>query len=112
MNLLSFDCCLTLKGSEVRHIHFVKYDRFDKTIYMGTGDEDFECKLYKSVNNGDTWEVVGEGSQLWRAIGLCITPEYLIWGTDAGSVPDKNYILRYNKKTNELENSNNNNLYE
>lgn len=97
-NGLTFEVCLTLDKTTTRHIHFVKYDVFEDAVYMGTGDEDFECTLYKSTDNGDTWEVVGEGSQNWRAIGVCIQEKSLIWGTDAGSVPDQNYAIRMDKQ--------------
>ena len=101
-NGLTFEPCLTLDKTTVRHIHFVKYDLFEKAVYMGTGDEDFECKLYKSVDDGDTWEIVGEGSQNWRAIGVCVQKDFLLWGTDAGSVPDQNYAIKMNKSDNSI----------
>ena len=47
----------------VRHIHFVKYDPYEKCIWLGTGDADEESMLMKSSDNGDTWETVGKGSQ-------------------------------------------------
>lgn len=86
----------------IRHIHFVKYDPFEDCIWLGTGDEDAECFLMRSTDEGDTWETVGSGSQDWRAIGVCFAPECLIWGTDAGSVPDQNHIIRMDRKTRAL----------
>lgn len=86
----------------VRHIHFVKYDPYEKCIWLGTGDADEECFLMKSFDNGDTWEKIGEGSQDWRAIGVCFNQDSLIWGTDAGSVPDQNHIIQMNRETHQL----------
>ncbi len=99
----SFQIILSLKMNEVRHIHFIKYDPYEKCIWLGTGDEDFENLLLRSFDNGDTWERVGGGSQDWRAIGLCFDKDYLTWGTDAGSVPDQNHIIRMNRKTHQIE---------
>ena len=99
----SFQIILTLKESEIRHIHFVKYDPYEKCIWLGTGDEDFENLLMRSFDNGDTWENVGGGSQDWRAIGLCFDETYLTWGTDAGSVPDQNHIIRMDRKSKKIE---------
>ncbi len=99
----SFQIILTLKENEVRHIHFVKYDPYEKCIWLGSGDEDFENLLMRSFDNGDTWEKVGGGSQDWRAIGLCFDERYLTWGTDAGSVPDQNHIIRMDRKTKKIE---------
>lgn len=99
----SFEKILVLDKSEVRHIHFVKYDPYEDCIWLGTGDEDRENKLMRSRDNGETWETVGEGSQDWRAIGICFDEKYLTWGTDAGSVPDQNHIIRMDRQTCKLE---------
>ena len=99
----SFQVILDIPKNEVRHIHFVKYDPYEKCLWLGTGDEDRECKLLRSTDNGDTWECIGEGSQDWRAIGVCFNERYLIWGTDAGSVPDQNHIIRMDRITRKLE---------
>ena len=98
----SFNKILTFKGTEIRHFHFIQYDKYDKSLWLGTGDEDYECKLLRSKNNGDTWETIGEGSQLWRAIGISFTEDAVYWGTDAGSVPDPNYIVRMDRKSGEI----------
>ena len=87
----------------VRHIHFIKHDPYESCLWLGTGDADNECLLMKSLDNGDTWRTIGSGSQVWRTIGVCFTPDSLIWGTDAGSVPDQNHIVRMNRKDNKLD---------
>ncbi len=101
-NGITFETVLTFPKT-VRHIHFVKYDPYEKCLWLGTGDTDEECRLMRSNDNGDNWEIVGEGSQDWRAIGVCFDEKYLIWGTDAGSVPDQNHLVRMDRKTHELE---------
>lgn len=87
----------------VRHIHFIKYDPYENCLWLGTGDADHECFLMRSDDNGDSWQMIGEGSQDWRAIGICFHKDYLIWGTDAGSVPDQNHLVRMRRDTHELE---------
>lgn len=99
----TFQVIYTFKSNEVRHIHFIKWDPYEKCLWMGTGDEDFENLLLRSFDDGTTWEKIGGGTQDWRAIGVCFTKDYLIWGTDAGSVPDPNHIIRMNRKTHALE---------
>lgn len=98
----TFQCIYTFKKDEVRHIHFIKYDPYEKCIWMGTGDKDFENLLLRSFDNGNTWEKIGGGSQKWRAIGLCFSKDYLMWGTDAGSVPDQNYIIKMDRETHKI----------
>ncbi len=102
-NGLSFQTILTFEKHEVRHIHFIQWDSYEKCIWMGTGDKDHECKLMRSVDNGDMWEVIGQGSQLWRAIGISFTEDAIYWGTDAGSVSDRNYIIRMERATRQIE---------
>ena len=87
----------------VRHIHFVKYDPYEDCLWLGTGDADNECFLMRSDDNGDSWEMIGKGSQDWRAIGICFDKDYIIWGTDAGSVPDQNHLIRMNRISHEIE---------
>ncbi len=99
----TFEKIKVFKGGEVRHIHFVKYDPYDNCLWMGTGDEDRENLLLCSHDDGDTWEIVGGGSQDWRAIGVCFNETSLVWGTDAGSVPDQNHVIRMDRKTREIE---------
>ena len=99
---MSFQTVLTFPKT-VRHIHFIKYDPYEKCLWLGTGDADIECYLMRSFDNGDTWETVGTGSQDWRAIGVCFTKDALIWGTDAGSVPDQNHIVCMDRKTQQIE---------
>jgi hypothetical protein len=102
-NGMSFHNILTFAKDEVRHIHFVQWDQYENCLWMGTGDKDYECKLMRSTDNGETWEIVGEGSQLWRAIGVSFTEEALYWGTDAGSVPDPNYIIKMDRINRQVE---------
>jgi len=99
----SFQIVHVFKNFEIRHIHFVKWDPYDNCLWLGTGDEDFENLLLRSFDKGETWEKVGGGSQNWRAIGVCFDKEYLSWGTDAGSVPDQNFIVRLNRQTKAIE---------
>ena len=97
----SFQIILTFPKT-IRHIHFIKYDPYENCIWLGTGDGDNESKLMRSDDNGNSWKTVGEGSQQWRAIGVCFNESSLIWGTDAGSVPDQNYINTMDRNTHKL----------
>lgn len=88
---------------EVRHIHFIQWDAIEKCLWMGTGDRDRESWILKS-KNGDQWEKIGGGSQLWRAVGLAFRPEAVYWGTDAGSDAGKhpNYVMRLDRRSFQL----------
>lgn len=105
-NGLSFQILKEWPAGEIRHLHFLKWDSYEKCLWLGTGDYgegDKECRLYKSFDNGDTWELVGSGSQDWRAIGVCFTNDALLWGTDAGSCPDTVHFVRMDRKSSKIE---------
>jgi hypothetical protein len=89
---------------QVRHIHFLQQDPHDGSLWMGTGDADRESALYRSVD-GEHWDVVGAGSQQWRAIALAFREDAVVWGTDAGlDAPDyANRILRFDRATGQAE---------
>lgn len=92
------------EAGEVRHIHFLQQDPYDGSLWMGTGDADRESALWRSVD-GTTWDVVGAGSQQWRAIALAFREDAIVWGTDAGTdAPDyANRIVRFDRKSRQIE---------
>lgn len=102
----SFHAVKIFPAGDIRHVHFIKWDNYEKCLWMGTGDygeNNKECRLYKSSDNGNTWDLIGQGSQDWRAIGVCFDNESLLWGTDAGSTSDVNHLIMMNRKTQQLE---------
>lgn len=102
----SFHVVKRFAPGEIRHIHFVKWDPYARCLWLGTGDygaDNSENRLYRSLDNGDSWQLIGSGSQDWRAIGVCFTPTHLMWGTDAGSCPDTVHLIRMERDTCRLE---------
>ena len=89
----------------VKHIHFVQWDPFAECLWLGTGDTNEESRLLTSVDDGQTWEPIGEGSQLWRTVGVVFTPEAVYWGTDAGldAGDTRNHIVRWDRQTRRAE---------
>ncbi len=92
-------------AGKVRHIHYIQWDPYAQCLWMGTGDRDSECALFRSFDGGVRWETVGSGNQLWRAVGVVFTADALFWGTDAGSDTGdhQNFIVRWDRKTNRLD---------
>jgi hypothetical protein len=102
----SFETVYEFKSGQIAHCHFVQWDHYESCLWMGTGDTDKECMLFKSTDNGDSWKQIGSGSQLWRAVGLAFRVEALYWGTDAGgqSVGNHpNYVMRFDRNTGTLD---------
>jgi hypothetical protein len=88
-------------AGEVRHIHFVQWDPIEECLWMGTGDANSECNLFKSTDIGKSWTRIGGGTQEWRAVSVLFTVDSLFWGTDAGSDAGHtpNYIVRFDRLT-------------
>lgn len=102
----SFQVVKGWPAGDIRHLHFVKWDCYEKCLWLGTGDygeNDSESRLYKSKDNGDSWELIGANSQDWRAIGVCFTKKDIVWGTDAGHCPYTVHFVRVNRETQNLE---------
>jgi hypothetical protein len=85
----------------IRHIHCVQYDPFLRRIWMGTGDRDDECSISFSEDEGKTWTEIGSGDQMFRAVSLLFTENYVYWGSDSPTI--QNYIYRYARKAKEIE---------
>jgi len=101
----SFETVHEFRPGEIAHYHFVQWDRYGDCLWMGTGDTDGECLLYRSTDGGDNWTQVGGGNQSWRAVGLAFRPEAVYWGTDAGwtAGPHPNHVMRLDRNTGTVE---------
>ena len=97
----SFQQIFAFPAGQVRHIHFIQQDPVDGSLWLGTGDRDAESAIWRSMDRGASWQVVGGGNQSWRAIGVAFLPDAVIWGTDAGSDAGRfqNVALRWDRQT-------------
>ncbi|TAL17288.1 hypothetical protein EPN96_05520 [bacterium] len=100
----TFETVHEFEAGLIRHYHFVQWDPYENCLWMGTGDADSECLLFRGDESGENWTNAGGGSQLWRAVGVAFRPEALYWGTDAGSDAGThpNFVMRFDRKTREL----------
>jgi hypothetical protein len=71
-------------AGQIRHVHGIHRDPFHATrLWVTVGDENGECYLYWSDDEFDTIHRIGDGSQLWRAVGLMFSDDAVLWGTDS-----------------------------
>lgn len=90
--------------NDVRHFHFIMEDPYNpNTLYAGSGDQDAESKIIVSSNYGVSWTTLGGGTQLWRAVGLLFTDDYIYWGMDSTFANQPCYIVRCNRTTKQVE---------
>ena len=88
--------------NNIRHIHCIEEDINDPdNIYIGTGDLDEECGIYRFNLKNSTMRKIGGGSQIWRAVSILQNNNSLYWGTD--DPIGENYIMKYNLEDDKLE---------
>lgn len=76
---------------DVRHVHAIQQDSYTGDLWVTTGDTDSESRIGR-LRDG-TFEVVGGGSQRWRAVELAFTPSAILWGMDC-VYADTNWIFK------------------
>ena len=67
----------------IKHIHGIYFDPVGNSLYCLTGDDERECQLLRTSDGCQTFEVVGEGDETWRAVSLQFTDGHFYFGTDA-----------------------------
>lgn len=81
----------TVSLPDVRHVHAVQHDPYTDELWVTTGDTDAESRIYR-LRDG-TLDVVGGGSQRWRAVELAFTPRAILWGMDC-PYAERKWIFR------------------
>ncbi len=79
-------------AGNVRHIHTVQVDPFDRAIWVGTGDRDEECYVGVSHDGASTFTWVAQGTQQARTCGFVFFPDAVLWGMDTGA--EANRLVR------------------
>lgn len=80
---------------KIRHIHVIDRDPYTGDIYVGTGDENSESMILRSTDDGDSFHILGGGSQLWRSLAFIFTPTDVFWNTDSDA---PQFLTRLSKK--------------
>jgi len=98
----TWDVALRFPPGEVRHVHAIHQDPFvSERIWLLTGDLRDECRIGFTTDGFDTLQIVGSGSQLWRATALLFSREHIYWGMD--SPLETSHIQRLNLQTGALD---------
>jgi len=88
---------------EVRHVHVVKTDPYTERLYVCTGDSNAASQILVSSDEGDSFQQVGGGSQLWRTCDLIFTPKHIYWGVDTTNQEESRWICRFDRAQSVLE---------
>jgi hypothetical protein len=81
-------------AGRVRHVHALIEDPYSDDLWLCTGDHDHESFLARSRDGGDHFELVGGGSQTWRACCILFTHEHVYWGADTSEDAEHRNIYR------------------
>ena len=73
----------TFPEKDVRHIHGIYFDKFTKSLYCLTGDDEKECRIIRSADGFQTIEIVGQGDETWRAVSILFSENSFFYGMDA-----------------------------
>lgn len=88
----------TFLDPRVRHVHAVHRDPFEPArLWATSGDFDGECFLATTDDGFRTVELVGDGGQTFRAVGLTFGSDRLSWLTD--SELEQNRVVSMDRAT-------------
>lgn len=79
---------------EVRHVHAIQPDPYTGELWLTAGDTDEQSRIGRLRDGG--LDVVGTGSQRWRAVDLAFTEDSILWGVDSGYTAT-NPVLRLDR---------------
>ena len=86
----------------IRHVHGVYQDPYSsESMWITTGDYSGECYIMRTEDSFNSLEKFGDGEQIYRAVTIFFTPDYVTWVTD--SHIEQNYACRFDRSSKELE---------
>ncbi len=98
----AWETAFEFPAGSIRHVHGVYRDPFDPDALWGTvGDYRGECFFYRTPDRFQTVQRFGDGTQIWRAVRLFFTPDYLCWLSD--SQIEQNYACRIRRSGGQVE---------
>lgn len=92
----------TFTSPRIRHVHAVHADPYrPERLWVTMGDFEGECFIAYTDDGFDSLRVLGDGDQLWRAVGLLFFEDRLAWLTDSHIAQNK--IVSMDRRTEKLE---------
>lgn len=77
----------------VRHIHGIHADPYSDFLWCVSGDLEEECRMLRTRDGFETFEVVGEGDESWRCVSLVFTERAIYYATDSEFLRNRVYRL-------------------
>jgi len=100
-DLNKYDIAYTFDAGTIRHVHGVYRDPYCKNrLWVTVGDYEGECYFVVTDNEFETVQWIGDGTQMWRAVGLLFTNKSVCWLTD--SHLEQNYTITLDRESLQL----------
>ena len=90
----------TFEKNSVRHIHSCYWDEFSKKLWVFTGDFDGECKVLVADERFSKVNILGDGSQKWRAVSAFFKENEVYWLMD--SPLETSTLIKYDRRSNKI----------
>lgn len=87
-----WEVAYTFRAHSIRHVHNVVYDKWQKCLWIVTGDEGSECRILRASPDLRHVDVVLSGHQQARAVAVIPTEDALYFSSD--TPVESNYIYR------------------
>jgi hypothetical protein len=87
----------TFPEKSIKHIHGIYFDKFTKSLFCLTGDDEKECRIMRSTDGFRTTETIGQGDETWRAVSILFDEDAFYYGMDAEF--RANHIYKVDRKT-------------
>ena len=73
----------TFPTNSIKHIHGIYFDKYTKSLFCLTGDNEKECQILRSFDGFKTTEIIGQGDETWRAVSILFDETSYFYGMDA-----------------------------
>ena len=91
-DMTSYRKAFSFQAGSIMHIHGLYDDPYNKQrVWVTTGDLNGECFIWFSDDGFRTITRLGDGTQLWRAVGLLFTENSVCWFTDT-NLADNHFV--------------------
>jgi len=92
------DIAHSFPAGQIRHVHGVHQDTYlPDRLWVTVGDEDGENFLYYTDDEFNSIEQLGDGSQMYRTVGLLFSRDHIHWVTD--SPYEENYSITMDRNS-------------
>lgn len=68
---------------DIRHWHTVQFDNYTKHWWATSGDAGNQCRIYRSTDHGETWEIIFSGTQRERTCGFVFEKDCIYYAMDS-----------------------------